>query len=186
LTTKIKRSGKAAPARSRDTQCERLLGGSRLACTHRQFPCAALPKTALHQKAADTPGGHVTISPSLVRLALSCERVRCASNAKCLGELSDVSLATIHPLIQELVRCDFAGLPLSRRTSATAPPKSRCQLPQPNCQRTIWSALTRPVLHPIRHGDSPKRAAIIDRGRTRFALAREKLRTCNRTRPLAI
>ena len=41
LTTKIKRSGKAAPTRSRDTQCERLLGGSRLTCTHRRLPSGA-------------------------------------------------------------------------------------------------------------------------------------------------
>ena len=43
-----------------------------------------LPKNSV----ADTPDGVVTISPSPVPLASSCESVRCTSNAKCLGELS--------------------------------------------------------------------------------------------------
>jgi hypothetical protein len=92
LTTKIKRSGKSAfpprpYGRGRQLQCERLLAAPDSPVLTGDFR-AALPKNIAAPRVADTPGGHVTISPSPAPFAFSCESARRASNAKCLGELS--------------------------------------------------------------------------------------------------
>ena len=143
---------------------------------------------------ADPPGGRVTISPSLRAKhgrgakpqADSTSTSRHTSNAKCLGELSTLCpLATSTTLNSR----NRTNLPASARHKSAPPPTHR-SIQDANYHNQIVKerfGAPLPGQGSTRHsGRQPKLTAIINRGRTRFALARGFERTCNRTRPLAI
>ena len=151
--------------------------------THLYSPAdfdAALPKNSSTTRSTDTPGGHVTISPSPAPLAFSCETAHRASNAKCLGELSTtpafrprllrVCLRQTRCLIQRTKR--FCRLRPVTRTNRR---RRIVQFKMPITNNQIVKEPTGASftsLSSTHQGKSPKRCALIDRGRTRFALAR--------------
>jgi hypothetical protein len=169
LTTKIKRSSRTMTPRNLAAAANRAM---REVYYWRLFDSPvltgdsdeALPKNIASTRSTDTPGGRVTISPSPAPLAFSCELARRASNAKCLGELSNLCPLATDTTLNSRNR---TKLPVSARLSDKLPKgrtatdasfNSRCQLPQPNCQRTIWSAFTRPGLHPSSAANGRNRA----------------------------
>lgn len=123
---------------------------------------------------ADTPGGVVTISPSPAPVAASCEAARRASNAKCLGELSTSCPLATDTLLNSR---NQTILPASTRHKDEPPPTHR-SIQDANYHNQIVKEPTGASLTSLSSANySPgsrvlqHRCPLIDRGRTRFALA---------------